>query len=86
MTLTVDDVAAFFLALEGPYKWYVLGAILVLLTAVMTRVIFKTFKWFLLLAAVAIIAFTLVYYFAPDFTQSLVGEEGASVKVEKLVP
>jgi hypothetical protein len=35
--------------LEGPYKWYVMGAAGLLLTALITRFIFKTFKWFVLL-------------------------------------
>jgi len=65
MTPSVDDISAFFLALEGPYKWYVLGTFVVVLTAVMTRVVFKTFKWFLLLAGMAVIGVTLIYYFVP---------------------
>jgi hypothetical protein len=49
--------------LEGPYKWYVLGGVLVILTALVTRFIFKTLKWFLLILAAAIIVFTIVNYF-----------------------
>jgi len=83
MTPSADDISAFFLALEGPYKWYVLGTFLVVLTAVMTRVIFKTFKWFLLLAAVLVIGVTLIYYFAPRLLP--IGE-GTGNKIEKLEP
>ena len=35
--------------LEGQYKWYVLGAVLLVITALITRFIFRTFKWFILL-------------------------------------
>lgn len=35
--------------LEGPYKWYVMVAVALVLTALITRFIFRTFKWFLLL-------------------------------------
>ncbi len=38
--------------LEGPYKWYVMAGVAVILTALITRYIFKTFKWFLLLVLV----------------------------------
>lgn len=41
--------------LEGPYRWYLLGFVLVLLTAVVTKFIFKTIKWFFVLAALVLI-------------------------------
>jgi len=59
-------ISEFFLKLEGPYKWYVLGSILVIMTALMTRFIFKTFKWFLLIAAIGVLILAGLYYFAPD--------------------
>ena len=34
--------------IEGPYKWYIIAGVTALLTALITRFIFKTFKWFLL--------------------------------------
>lgn len=61
-----DEILNFISQLEGPYKWYVLGFILVVLTAIMTKVIFKTFKWFLILAGLAILIIVAVYYLAPD--------------------
>lgn len=61
--MPLSDIADVFLQLEGPYKWYVLGAVLVVLTAVMTRVIFKTLKWFFVLVALVIIGFTIWKYF-----------------------
>jgi len=63
--MTGQDVLDFFLRLEGPYKWYVLGGVLVLMTAVMTRVIFKTFKWFLILVALAVVILTALHYLTP---------------------
>lgn len=35
--------------LEGPYKWYVLATVAFILTGLVTRFIFKTLKWFILL-------------------------------------
>ena len=35
--------------LEGPYKWYVLVAVALILTGLVTRFIFKNLKWFILL-------------------------------------
>jgi len=60
---TAGDLIEFFLKLEGPYKWYVIGGVLALLTAVITRFIFKTLKWFLIIAAAAVIVFTFVNYY-----------------------
>lgn len=59
-----SDIIEFFLKLEGDYKWYVMGAVVVLLTAVMTRVIFKTLKWFLILAALAVIGLAVYKLFS----------------------
>ncbi len=60
-----EEIINFILQLEGPYKWYVLGFILVGLTAVMTKVIFKTFKWFLILIGLSVLVVSVVYYLAP---------------------
>lgn len=46
------DLTLIVMQLEGPYKWYVMGGAAFLLTAVVTRFIFKTLKWFLLLLLV----------------------------------
>lgn len=61
-----QDIVPLLLQLEGPYRWYVLGGVLVILTAVMTRVIFKTFKWFLLIAVAAALVLVAVYYVSPQ--------------------
>ena len=63
--IQMTDVVEFFNKLEGPYKWYVLGFLLVLLTAVMTRVIFKTFKWFLIIVAMVIVSVAFIEYLTP---------------------
>ena len=39
--------------LEGPYKWYVIGGVALILTAGITRFVFKTYKWFFLVLAIA---------------------------------
>ena len=56
------DALEFVLKIEGPYKWYVIGAVIVMLTALLTRFIFKTLKWFFIIAAIAIIVFTVIDY------------------------
>lgn len=60
------DVA---LQLEGPYKWYIIAIAVILITAILTRVIFKTFKWFLLIILFAILGgglFLFLSYFASE--------------------
>lgn len=61
--MEMSSIIEFVSQLEGPYKWYVLGGVLIVLTALVTRFIFKTLKWFLLIAAAAVIIFTIVNYF-----------------------
>lgn len=53
--ITLADITQFAAQLEGPYKWYILGAVLVVLTAVVTKFIFHTIKWFFILSAFALI-------------------------------
>lgn len=60
--MTGKDVIAFFLSLEGPYKWYVIGFVVTLLTALVTRFIFKTLKWFVIIAAAGIVVMTIASY------------------------
>lgn len=40
--------------LEGPWRWYVIMFFLLLITGLVMRFIFKTFKWLLLLLALGI--------------------------------
>lgn len=61
--MTSAEVVDFFLRLEGPYKWYVIGVVVALLTALVTRFIFKTIKWFVIIAAAAVIILTVASYF-----------------------
>lgn len=53
--ITLPEITAFATQLEGPYKWYILGFVLFVLTAVVTRFIFKTIKWFFILVAFGLI-------------------------------
>lgn len=46
-----------FSQLEGPYKWYVLLFIAAIITAVVTRFVFKTLKWVLLIGALVLMGF-----------------------------
>lgn len=38
--------------IEGPYKWYVMVGVIIFVTGFLSRFIFRTIKWFLLLALV----------------------------------
>jgi hypothetical protein len=72
--MEMSSIIEFVSQLEGPYKWYVLGGVLVVLTALVTRFIFKTLKWFLMIVAAAIIVFTIVNYFV-DIELPVAAEE-----------
>lgn len=63
--MDINDITAFFLQLEGPYRWYVIGGVLVILTAIITRFIFKTIKWFLIIVAAGIVILTIAQYLTP---------------------
>lgn len=60
-----SDIADFLLQLEGPYRWYVISGILVVLTAVISRFVFKTLKWSLIIAAAAVVVVAIVQYLTP---------------------
>lgn len=60
--LSSADVIDFFSQLEGPYRWYAISAVVIILTALVTRFIFKTLKWFLLIAAGVLLVFTVAVY------------------------
>lgn len=62
--ITLADITQFAGQLEGPYKWYILGAVLVVLTAVVTKFIFHTIKWFFVLAALGLIVLAVLKIFA----------------------
>lgn len=66
--MVADVIQQFVLQLEGPYKWYALFFIMVLITGLVTRFVFKTLKWFLL-----VIAFGLIIFY---LWSQLVGEIG----------
>lgn len=48
--------------IEGPYKWYVIGGVIAVLTLFFTRFVFKTIKWFLFLVGIAVLLFAVVSY------------------------
>lgn len=50
--------------LEGPYKWYIIAFVLMILTALVTKFIFKTIKWFFVLVALALIAIAVLKLFS----------------------
>lgn len=58
--LDLASLGEFAEAIEGPYRWYILGFVLVLLTAVVTKFIFKTIKWFFVLAAMVLIGLAIL--------------------------
>lgn len=57
--MTSTDIIDFFLKLEGPYRWYALTLIAVVITGFVTHFIFKTLKWFFIIAAFGFIVFYL---------------------------
>ena len=70
MAVTIDGETVRALAeqviaqLEGPYKLYIIIAAGIILTALVTRFIFKTFKWFLLLGLLVAVFLGGFYLFA----------------------
>lgn len=65
--MNLNDLIAFAQEIEGPYKWYILGGIIVLLTAFLTKFVFRTLKWFVLVAALAFI----IYYIWASYSSKL---------------
>ncbi len=64
MDINFDKIAEVVLQLEGPYRWYIIGFVLVILTALVTKFIFKTIKWFFVLAALALIVLAVFKVFS----------------------
>ena len=64
LTALRELVMLFVAQLEGPYKWYIMGGVAFALTAFITRFIFKTFKWFLLLLCIAAVMIGGFYFVA----------------------
>jgi uncharacterized protein (DUF983 family) len=61
--MQLADVQQFFQQLEGPYKWYVIAGVLVVLTALFSRLVFKTLRWFFLLIGLIVIMLAVMQYF-----------------------
>lgn len=63
--MTINDIvstlAAIAQQLEGPYKWYVIAGVALILTAIITRFIFKTLKWFFILLFIVALALGLIW-------------------------
>ncbi|MDP3997431.1 MAG: hypothetical protein U1C49_01670 [Candidatus Andersenbacteria bacterium] len=51
----LKQAISFVTDIEGPYKWYAIGIIATVVTALMSRFIFKTLKWFILLILLAVV-------------------------------
>lgn len=60
--MTFTDMSELVGQLEGPYKWYVIGGVIIVLTAFLTRFVFKTIKWFLLLIFIGVLLFAALGY------------------------
>jgi len=70
----LPGVVEFFLKLEGPYKWYVIGGVLIVLTALVTRFIFKTLKWFIIIVLAGVVVVAIVSYFRGSLPAPRVGD------------
>jgi len=62
-TTTFTSVTAFFTNLEGPYKWYAIVAIVLVLSTIFTRFVFKTVKWLVVLILLGSVAFFVLNHF-----------------------
>lgn len=60
--MDAGELIQFFEKLEGPYKWYVIGFVLAIITAFVTRMVFKTLKWFLIIMALIVIGLAVWEY------------------------
>jgi len=78
--VTMPDVADFLLKLEGPYKWYVIGGVLTVVTALVTRFIFKTLKWFIIILLAAIIVAAVVALVTDTGSAPGVGDRTAEIQ------
>lgn len=61
--ITIQNILALILNIEGEYKWYVLTAVIFILGAIFSRLIFKTLKWFFILILLTILGTALYFYF-----------------------
>lgn len=59
--MNLASITSIFALLEGPYKWYVITVVVILLTAFFTRFVFKTIKWFLVIIAIGILILAVNY-------------------------
>lgn len=50
------------LGLGGPYRWYIIGVLALLLTALFSRLVFKTIKWVLVLLVLTAIGLLVAGY------------------------
>lgn len=58
----IATVSIFIHQIEGPYKWYIIGGVIIFITIIVSRIVFKTLKWLLLLGLLAILAFGILHY------------------------
>lgn len=66
--MALADILDFLLKIEGPYKWYVISTVIVVMTAFLTRFIFKTLKWFFIIAVFGVLIVAAAsYFFGIDF-------------------
>ncbi len=60
--ITIQNILALILNIEGEYKWYVLTGIIFLLGAIFSRLIFKTLKWFFILILLVVLGAAIYLY------------------------
>jgi len=61
--INLDKIIEIVGQLEGSYKWYVIGAAVFLMAAIVNQIIFKTFKWIFILVGLVIIILALLWQF-----------------------
>jgi hypothetical protein len=67
MTTALSYAIALATSLEGGYKWYIVTGIVFILSALITRFIFKTIKWFVMIVLLGILVAGLTFYVRSHF-------------------
>lgn len=60
--MALTDLVLIATSLEGPYKWYAIGGIVFLISAILIKIALKTVKWMLLLVCLAFVVYAILHY------------------------
>lgn len=54
--MNFNDIVNLIWSIQEPYRWYIIFGIGSIVTALLSRLVFKTLKWFFILLATSLIA------------------------------